>query len=76
MFHTTQFGFFEGLKPCRDCNLVRTWFHSQSKVSAEIQLQPWNLLDPQPVEQRGEKDEHLQSCKSITKAAPLPHAKD
>lgn len=52
------------------------WLHSQTKISAEIQLLPWNILDPQPMEQRGEKDKHLQTCKSITKTTSLPHAKD
>lgn len=74
--HRALFGLFEGLKPCRDGNLVWTRFHSQSKISAEIQLLPWNLFNPQPVEQHGEKDKHLQTCKSITKTAPLPHAED
>lgn len=68
--------FFGGLKSREDGNPIWTRFHSQTKIGAEIQLLPWNIFNPQPMEQRGEKDEHLQTCKSITKTSSLPHAED
>lgn len=68
--------FVGGLKPRGNCNPVRTWFHSQPKIGAEIQLLPGNVFNPQPVKQRGEKDKHLQTGKSVTETASLPHAEE
>lgn len=68
--------FFRGLKSWGDCNPVWTWFHRQTKISAEVKLLPRYIFNPQPMEQHGQKDKHLQTCKSVTKTASLPHAKD
>lgn len=67
---------FGCLKSRGDVDPVWTWFHSKAKISAEIQLLPWNIFDLQPVEQCSQKDKHLQTCKSITETASLPHAED
>lgn len=74
--HTEHNLFVGGLKPRGNCNPVRTWFHSQPKIGAEIQLLPGNVFNPQPVKQRGEKDKHLQTGKSVTETASLPHAEE
>lgn len=74
--HREHHLFFGGLKSWRDGYPVWTRFHSQTKICAEVQLLPWNAVNLQPVEQRGEKDKHLQTCKSVTETASLPHAED
>lgn len=74
--HREHHLFFGRLKSRRDGYPVWTRFHSQTKISAEVQLLPWNIVNLQTLEQRGEKDEHLQTCKSITETASLPHAED
>lgn len=73
---STQSMFCGGLKSWSDSNVVWTWFHSETKVGAEIQILPCNIFNPQPMEQCGEKDKHLQTCKSIAQTSSLPHAED
>lgn len=64
------------LKSWGDGDPVWTWFHSQPKISAEVELLLGCVFDPSPMEQRRQKDKHLQTRKSVTKTTSLSHSKD
>lgn len=64
------------LKSRGDGNPVWTGFHSQTKISAEVELLLGYVFNPSPMEQRRQKDKHLQTCESVAKTASLSHTKD
>lgn len=69
-------GFSRALNSGGDGNPVGAWFHSQAKISAEVQLLLGYIFNPSPMEQRRQEDKHLQTGKSVPETASLSHSKD